>query len=118
MIGPTFPPLVSREVPRLLCVDEFDSFSRANACDSVADSLCYLSRRAPPHRPEWKGKKHFTGENSGHFDVMRSISKDGKASNAPHRGCYGDDLRRYTNIINVWYSLYDNTRCGRIYEAV
>lgn len=59
--------------------------------DSAADSLCNLSSR--PLTVLNEREKLPQRENSGHFDVMFSILKDGKASDVPHTGFYGYNLR-------------------------
>lgn len=59
--------------------------------DSAPDSPCYLPCR--PHAALNEREKTPSEGNSGHFDVMRSILNDGKASDVPHTDCYG-----YTNI--------------------
>lgn len=59
--------------------------------DSAADSPLLSVKRAP-RRSEWK-EKLPQREYSGHFDVMLSVLKDRKASDVPHTGFYGYNLR-------------------------
>lgn len=45
-----------------------------------------------PHCSEWK-EKLPQRKNSGHLDVTLSALNDGKASDVPHSGFYGYNLR-------------------------
>lgn len=82
--------------------------------DSAADSPCYLWRRRGERKETLPGR-----ENTGHFDVTCYVLEDGKASDLPHAGYYGYNLRGCINVpSNVCCPALITQNPNGIYEAV